>query len=837
MSRKKAESNLPSELNENWGSNYMMDGFWHDMEYEHGLKENPAANPVPQPSTGGLSHLPGGVIVGENVELNNLPVPDGVLREEEGGLDLGELGIVASDTDRSDAGITDFSWLGDATQDPNRLPNNPVDNVIPELQEAWGNRTDGINRIDLVDRPAARYEDSFQEKEDDDPLNAEKLASMVQSAMRRSASGDLTYARKCKGHPKLVRPMAAIEAEHGLVGNIYVRASAYPKLHRGKWAKQFKAAAKGCRYLVAEDTEFNRDVANTLHLTLVPAVSNIDWRRAYDQYVPRLAATGRMKAAGGHRDINDHAEMREVLRRAFLTDEAAPRTDIETTKVKHTMPVDRVSSKDAQQAFAQFKPSQREVINWVQRAKKAEAEHVIKKLGGWVQAQLLSKEDVDRLIRSKAPPAVILRTATALISATKNGTYQGAGEHRAFHVLKKAAEATRKDWERDLCSRATSHLAKDRALLVDNVTKMVTAGVISQAQANSLLATGINSRVAMRAASKLASTTRTATYNQGTARHQGAAHARTDANPAAVRRHAKQGADALAAQEVKAGKARQVSTVRQAHVEQLLQKVGRIEQLVVDGASQAKLKKVVKATFSLDDLKVIHARLEPILVRGGFYEKKASTKYEGAVLTRAQQATPSMAVSPQEIRKAARWLRQTMSEGSAGAELDKLIQLRLSPKMASVSKKRIKQLRASHEGLAGHLYVDAAAYVSQEGTKGCDKGALRHRANQLKFILAAKRCDGCVFKNADGVCQKYNKMVVDEIPAENVEDYRQAAIASHSAPDQELTADLFSVPNLAPALGPGAEFGLHNSSLDDVGMDDAPAPEMLDGIFFGGFEL
>jgi hypothetical protein len=830
MSRKKADSNLPSELNENWGSNYMMDGFWQDMEYEHGLKENPAANPIPQPSTGGLAHLPGGVIVSENVELNNLPVPEGVEREYEGGMELGELGIVASVGDRSDAGITDFSWLGDAVQDPNRLPNHPYYDVIPELQEAWGNRTDGINRIDLVDRPDVQYQDAFQGPEDDDTLNAEKLASMARSAMRRSAAGDLSYAQKCKGHPKMVRAMQAIEAEHGLVGNVYIRASAYPRLHRGKYAKEFKKAAKGCRYLIAEANEFTRDVANTLHLRVVPAVSNIDWNDTYERYSPRLAATGRLNRMA---TITDK---KEALRRAFLTDEASPRLDIETTKNKVTMPVDQVTAAQAQKTLAEFKPPQREVINWVQRAKKAEAEQVIKKLGAWVQARLLSKEDVDQLIRSKAPPREILRTASALISSTKDGTYLGAGRGHVFHALKKEAAVTRKDWERDLQSRAKSVLAKDRALLVDNVTKMVTAGVISQAQANTLLATGVGSRVAMRAASKVASTTRTATYNQGTARHQGAAHASTDANPEAVRRHIKQAAHAQTAQDAKSEKARQASQVQQAHVEVLLQKVGRIEQLVSDGASKAKLKKALKANFTLDDMRLIHARLEPILVRGKFYEKEASSQYEGAVLTRAQQAIPQMSVSPAEIRKAARWLRQTMSEGSAGPELDQLIQLRLEPKMLKAGASRIATVRETHEGLSGHLYVDAGAYLSKTGTTGCDKGALRHRANQLKFLLAAKRCDGCVYKNADGVCQKYNKMVVDEIPAENVENYRQQAIASHSTPDQQHTADLFSVPNLAPALGPGAEFGLHNSSLDDVGTD-APEPNMLDGIFFGGFEI
>ena len=828
MAKKKATSGLPSELNENYGSNYGMDGFDFDMDYGHGLEENPAADPIPQPSSSGMSHLPGGIIVGENENL--LPELESV--ELEGGLDLGDLGIItASPNDRADAGIVDFSWLGDATQDPDRLPSNSVDNVIPELQEAWGNRTDGIQRIDLRDRDAVQYQDAFQAPEDDDTLNPEKLAHLIRSAMRQSAAGDIGFAQKWARFPKLARSMKAVAAEHGLTGNIYIRASAYPRLHQGKYAKQFKKAAKGCRYLVGEDNSYNRDVANLLHLKLVPITANIDWRETYQAYGPKLAATGRLKSAG---KVKLKA-IPEILRNAFLGHEASFRTDIAPSRRRVSMPVDTVTAKQAQKALAQFKPSQREVINWVQREKQATAEKVIKKLGGWVQARLISKDDVDRIIKTGAAPMQILRTAADLINAAKKGEYNGAGRDRVVHALKRQASFSREQWNTEMGKRAQEYLSRDRALLVDRVSKMVTAGVLTQSQANKLLAKGTDSRLAMAAASKFASTTKTARYDQGNARHRGSADSRNDATPEAIQRHAHEAQQERDVQNESARQSNLLAQKKLAVKERMLLKVGKIEQLVDDGASKAKLQKAVKANFSLAELRIVHARLEPILIRGRFYEKEASNEYQGAVQTRLQQGTPDMAVSPVELRKAARWVRQQMSEGLAGQELDQLIQLRLTPKIAKAATKRIKKARTTHEGLSGHLYVDAGAYGTKSGTKGCDKGALRHRANTLKFVLAQKKCDGCVFKNADGVCQKYNKVVVDAVPSEGIESYRQAMIESHAATDQQHTADLFSLNDLTPAVNPVTEFGLHNSSLDAV---DTEAPEVnqLSEIFFGGFE-
>jgi hypothetical protein len=175
-----------------------------------------------------------------------------------------------------------------------------------------------------------------------------------------------------------------------------------------------------------------------------------------------------------------------------------------------------------------------------------------------------------------------------------------------------------------------------------------------------------------------------------------------------------------------------------------------------------------------------------------------------------------------------------MSEGFAGSELDDLIQLRITPKIASAASERIASERGRHEGLAGHVYVDAGAYVSSEGVSGCEEGGLKHRANGLKFVRAMDRCDSCVFKNANGVCQKYNKTLLDEIPEDFAKVARAKHLASHRMSDQEHTAAMFTVG--VEAAQAADQFGLRNSALDDV-ETEALGHQSLDGIFFGGFEI
>jgi len=757
---KKSESKLPGELNENWGSNYMMDGFWHDMEYEHGLKENPGANPVPQPSTSGMSHLPDGMIMALQAELEI------ETQEEEGGLDLEALGIVAAisgvdpeqdfDVDRADAGIVDYTWLSEAYQDPTRLPNKPVDNGIPELQEAWGNRTDGIARIDLTDRDAVRYQDAFQGQEDDDILHPEKLASFVQSAMRRSAAGEsmVSIKRRLASHlnlasaRKILNPVKAIEAEHGLVGNVYVRASAYPGLEQGKWRNDLIKAAKGARYLIAQCGQDCSGCACSLGLTVVNHPDQIDWNDAYDHYSPRLAATGRLDRMATVMD------KRLALKHAFVAEEKAPKTHIENSRVRHTTPSDRVSRHEAVQAITSHKET-RERLDLSGKELQIQRTQLAKKLGAMAKANLISMEEAKTLMGSDQPIQTRIRMANLLAARTKKAEFSGAliGDARVSITAEEFAAAGER-------GKAAQHNAR-------------TASASEDAERNRLLEG----------------------FNRLEARYQ-AARA----------------------------------------------KVGKVLEVVVNKKmAGAKLREWVDGLFDANERQMVKAALDPVLVNGGYYEDENAGKpraYEGNAMHEAEYKRPEHIVSAGEIAKTVRWARQQMSEGFASRDLDQLIDHRVEARVKKAASEQLVQIRMKHEGLSGHLYVDAEAYATPKTAKGCEEGALKHRTNGLPYVLAMSQCGSCVFKNADGVCQKYNKTLVDEVPTENLEEFRRQALASHDMSDAEETASMFHGNDLRMADNPNIvdEFGLHNATLDDLETEDTTIGT-LDGIFFGGFEL
>jgi len=731
---KQFKDTLPGELNENWGSNYMMDGFWHDMEYEHGLKENPPANPIPQPSTSGLSQLPDGMIMGADFEeLLEIETQD-----PEGAMDLEGLGIVAKlapDVDRTDVGIVDHTWLSDAYQDPARLPDKPVDNGIPDLQEAWGDRTDGIQRVDLYDRAAITYEDAMQHEEDDDPLHRDKLAKLVRMAMRKSASGTSMPLIKTvlieqlgpEVARQIARPVQAIEAEHGLVGNVYIRASAYPRLQHGKWVKELKKAAKGCRYLVAAEGEDCQSCATALGLEIVASPNDIKWSKELERYAPRLRATRQEPKLAS-------SNPRDRLRGWFLGASQSPRLDIEPSRVRHTMPVDGITVAKAKKSLTEFTIPHRVVLDMAEKHDKKDAEKAVEKIGAMVRAQLVTPEEAQKLLSSKAPPRAILKAAAKIALTVKTARYSGGEpEIRGEKITKEAAWA---DLSKAVDQAADAQDMQDR----DAKDRIKQAVRFIEAQING----GMKGK-------------RLAAFIRETL-------------PSRV--------DALAAREL----------------------------------------------------------LTPILTRTGALNPKAPEvkKYEQAKFTQHVASSPEIDVPIQEIRKAARWVRQQMTEGSAGRELDQLIQLRLDHRVLKAASENIAKIRKEHEGVSGHLYVEAAAYASKEGTTGCENGALKHRANGLQFVMAMDRCAGCVYKNADSVCQKYNKQLLDELAPEMRDEFQRLNVASHNQSDHEQTAALFAVGNEATA--DALEFSLHNSSLDDI-ETEAPAPEALDSIFFGGFEV
>jgi hypothetical protein len=234
---------------------------------------------------------------------------------------------------------------------------------------------------------------------------------------------------------------------------------------------------------------------------------------------------------------------------------------------------------------------------------------------------------------------------------------------------------------------------------------------------------------------------------------------------------------------------------------------------------------VLKKYGSLDAR--LHALYE-LASKPRMIEKSASS-LKGAQTAHFMNTAKKKVASTSEIRVST-WLRQKMTEGVAGKELDALLVGRFSENVLSEHQARIASLRQEHEGVSGHAYVDANAYVT-EGSEGCDKGALIHRANQVPAILTTDKCASCVF-NTDGQCQKYNKPIISS-PADLVGDvkkYQREMIRLANSSDAERTASLFA------NNYDEDEFSLQQDSEIDL-EDETPSHDHLGSILFGGFEV
>ena len=441
-------SKLPSELNENWGSNYMMDGFDFDMDYGAGVADPQGKELLPQPPQSGFAKLPDGVIAEEasdDFEVDSIMVEDG--------LDLAALGLtpevelsgddpsleaiarqaaqtLVMENDREDPAIVDLTWLSEAYQDPDRLPDGR-DMMVEELQQCWGDRTDGIYRIDLRDREELQYQDAQQGPEDDDTLNRDKLAKLVRSAMRKSAAGvslpkildGIRAQISSNDIATLKRSVQLIKNEHGLVGNVYVRASAYPGLHRGKWASQFRKASKKARYLIACPGEDCGACAAATGLKQVDSPSDIDWSWVYAKYAPELSKTGRLTKKASKRNI------REVLRLAFLAKEVAPSDYVESHKPIEVQPADRVSSEQALQAWGDHKPTAQQRVSQEGKHKSAAMKRTQERILAWGKSGLLTRDEVKGLLSRKASSSDMIKEAARIVVNRKStAEYEGQGE-------------------------------------------------------------------------------------------------------------------------------------------------------------------------------------------------------------------------------------------------------------------------------------------------------------------------------------------------------------------------------------------------------------------------
>lgn len=487
MSNKKSaldilgESHIPSDLlTPTLGSNYGLDGF-EDMQYGMGVLEgvlNPEYTEAPA--------LPTGVQLASAEDL-----------DLHGFLEEGEP-------------LTDLSWLDPSQlQDPDRLPKDPES--IPELEEAWGNSTNGVRVWDR-DLDKANWQESLRDSAPKKAkLTPDHIRRIVSHAMRRSIQGHnldtiLSEALDSVGmERKALAPyLKPMQEEHGLHGKVFVRASAYPGWGTGKWSSEVRRWASRAKYLVVSEQDLKTATwieGGRCKYTSKLAVTQVPWGEALAHYKPLLESTGRKVASG--------VDPKKALQAAFLAKPKQARPDTENRPV-HVTPDQTISRKDAREAFQEYTPERVVYDPSGERAKQA-LNKAKAQVWGMAKRGLIPEAEARALVASGDDGGVILQAAARIASRVKSGKYQGQeGTLEALRALKFAQ--AEKQLQESLASAArvarldpSVDEYRVRVAKAENYIKGLTGrGLLSAKAAKEILDSNADLRDKVRAAASLA---------------------------------------------------------------------------------------------------------------------------------------------------------------------------------------------------------------------------------------------------------------------------------------------------------------------------------------------
>ena len=684
-------SKIPSELLVPRANNGLLDTY-PDMNYGLGALEKTFMTDGTADYTSGL--------------------PDGVVRGEDEG--LGDLGDFMSEGNLADLSFMDIE--GD--EEIQKLAEHADPNA--QLELAWGElQTPAIyaeHQKDLTAIPRIVTPSEVEEEVLSEV--AMKCARLLHTGVGMNEIQKVAFDRLGMDVSELREDFEYLAEERGLMGNVYVLASAFPNIENGQWNKQIKKASPHAQFLLVDEGSSlrNHDTFNGMFV-----VTEIPYKRAFELYKPLLEASGRKVASGNPR---------EILKQAFL---ATPRKKLqEAWYHKAHRVVDTVSMKEAKQQFASFTPEERTVYQESDRQDKIALKKARKKIATAYRAGMLSRSDVKKLGSLKDHNRIELE----------------------LHKLKMKSHAAPSDYTGEKNTIASQEsLRQDRGDMVGRVKQ-----------------------------------------------------ARQEKREASVKA-----------------------------------KVAIIKQAIDRGVRGNDLVRIIKQKLTKSDLRVASSILRPILEETNALELPTAhtEEYRGASFQAHQEhrRTAHVEKISQEdlaIHKMTRWARQQMTEGMVGRTLTALLKTKFAPPFLKKAKSSLDQVRVAHEGLSGHLYVDAEAYASTTGTKGCDEGALKHRSNRIACVKSMKRCSTCSFasRKADGssVCQKYNKELITELPL-GADEYQRENIRMADASDAEVTASLF-----ASCYDP-SEFNLSHSELDNFVFEEMANTETIANVFFGGMEI
>lgn len=786
-----------------YASAYMLDGFDLDSEYGAG-PDLARKDPQLPTSQNGLAALPDGFVEGPRVDKTSAAT----MLERVESKDLGDLTALFHQTPP----LNDLTWLTEAEQDPERLPRAPNDALLEGLREQWavGQSTDGRGRVPYVEAPRVPPAATST-------LPQDLYRTVAASAMRRASYGEPweavvahVVAQLGKGAldrlatdphmQRLAATLRAIRAELPALGKVYLREAAFPGLLSGKWDREIKRKASGAAYWVARPGSKLAALDNYLGR---PVVAAVPWERALEHYRPALQAAG-VRVAGG--------DPKAALLAALAA--PAPRRDPHPDRVARPIEGTGLTAAQAWERLAAAPVPERKVVR-ASTLEHVAFERAWGQVVAWQEAGLLTGAEVDSY--RGHPTGDFMRKAAFAVVARLNARGDYAGP-----VMTEAPALAHEGPALDVAK-----LAAERAAQV--IHGMVRAGALTAAEGDRVLQADLTPAERVRVAAAYSSVRKA----HVPAARPAATYAGAVMTAAVAPRRARTAAEVTALED-------RVAEAEQVSANQRVDALARAGLLTASDAARLK----ASALGPKEKLRVAGLRINDPHKPQELPSRGPVARYAGVPMEAHRGERREAAANPLEVRKVLRWATQQMNAGLAGRDLTAGLKMRFALPVLQASSAPLRELRSAHEGLAGHLYVDASAYASVSGSGGCEQGALQHRANAVPAVLAMPRCSSCVFNQGER-CGQYSKPLIQAPEQEEARAYAAEIIRLANSHDGERTQSMF-----ARSYDPG-EFQLTNDSLDNFdyampehqalealwsGRDQAPAVEgdsLLGAISFG----
>jgi hypothetical protein len=146
----------------------------------------------------------------------------------------------------------------------------------------------------------------------------------------------------------------------------------------------------------------------------------------------------------------------------------------------------------------------------------------------------------------------------------------------------------------------------------------------------------------------------------------------------------------------------------------------------------------------------------------------------------------------QPIEEVKKYATARMNEGFYGKDLTDILAHTYSKTLLEKAATTLKPVLAE-QGLMGIYYIDPSAYTS------CDEGAAALRGKGAKYLKQMKACAGCDC-HVEGLCGKYHKKVVEEVPYIN-KAAQQREILRRTSTESSVPTDIISYQSIMDQMG------------------------------------